>query len=194
MNKTQQLIAIFLIQLSNGTEKGRLNSGGIGNAGKLLYNKKEVPGDMERFVELSMGKTLIVGPKTYEGFYRKPPPGRNTIVVSRSYPSMITKIQEGLYHINDIKNAVAAARELFPNEDIVAAGGVPIFNTLIGICDKLYTTEVYGDKDADVKINFFKSGWKQVNIVHNEHNNLKYDFVDYEQHVPKNPEDHGDGS
>lgn len=186
------IIAIFLIQLSKEQTKGNQITGGIGNNGKLLYSKDEVPGDMERFVRLSKGATIIVGPTTYDGFFKKPLPGRNNIIVSRKFPDTLTKMEDGSYRINDLHNAVAAAREFFPENEIVIGGGKPIYEILIPLCDVLYPTEVYGTKEIDTEITFSKTLLREVERIKNEHNGLEYDFVTYEKIIPVNPENDND--
>lgn len=192
--KLPNIIAIFLIQLSKESIIGNHVTGGIGNNRKLLYSKEEVPGDMERFTQLSKGSTIIVGPDTYEGFYKKPLPGRTNIIVSRKFPEELTLAADGSYRINDLYNAIPAARAKFPDQEIVIAGGKPIYEKLLPLCDIIYATEVYGEKEVDTEITYSKAFLHEVERIKHEHNGLKYDFVTYKRVRPENPELRSDGS
>ncbi len=194
MEKLPDIIGIFLVQLKKDHKKGSLVTGGIGIDGKLLYRDSEVPGDLARFKKYSGGRTIVFGPGTYNGLFIKPLPHRNNIVVSRSYPSELTEIAPKLYHINDLDNAVLAAREHFPEQEIVVGGGEPVYKKLIPQCKYLIVTEVYGDKEADRFVTIPKGMFKEIERIEHEHNGLKYDFVIYERIVPVNPELESDGS
>ncbi len=52
---------------------------GIGKDNELLWR---IPEDLKRFKRLTMGKTLIMGKKTWESLPVKPLPGRKNIVLT----------------------------------------------------------------------------------------------------------------
>ena len=52
----------------------------IGQGGKLPWRLKS---EMRHFRDVTWGKPVVVGRKTYESFTRKPLPGRTNIVVTR---------------------------------------------------------------------------------------------------------------
>lgn len=54
----------------------------IGRDGKLLVRNKA---DMRRFVELTMGGTVLMGRKTYESFPKGPLKGRRNVIVTRNH-------------------------------------------------------------------------------------------------------------
>ena len=55
-------------------------NGVIGQGGKLPWRLKS---EMRHFRDVTWGKPVVVGRKTYESFARKPLPGRTNIVVTR---------------------------------------------------------------------------------------------------------------
>ena len=50
----------------------------IGNENKLLWN---IPADMKHFRELTSGKSIIMGRKTYESIGRPLPKRKNIIII-----------------------------------------------------------------------------------------------------------------
>ena len=58
----------------------------IGNNNSLLFNIKE---DMDRFKDITMGKTIVCGRKTLESFPgKKPLPGRKNIVMTKHWDKL----------------------------------------------------------------------------------------------------------
>ena len=54
-------------------------NGVIGQGGKLPWRLKS---EMRHFRDVTWGKPMVVGRKTYESFARRPLPGRTNIVVT----------------------------------------------------------------------------------------------------------------
>src|SRR5689334_1114662 len=59
----------------------RAANGVIGDKGGLPWRLSE---DMRRFKELTMGKPVVMGRKTWDSLPRKPLPGRQNIVITRN--------------------------------------------------------------------------------------------------------------
>ena len=119
-------------------------NGVIGVTGGLPWH---LPEDLARVKELTMGKPLIMGRKTYESIGR-PLPGRKTVVITRaklSFPSEVTIVKSfdcALKYAENYANDVGV-------DEIVAFGGASIYKSAIPIAKKIYKTEVnlypYGD-------------------------------------------------
>jgi dihydrofolate reductase len=96
--------------------------------------------DMQRFRRLTMGKPVVVGRKTYEGF-GKPLQGRTNIVVSRAahvWP-------EGVRGARDLASGLEVARAEAVRagvDEIMVIGGGEIYAETIGDADRLYITHV----------------------------------------------------
>ena len=130
-------------------------NGCIGKDGKLVWRNKE---DMAHFVELTTGKVVIMGRKTWESIPPKfrPLPDRTNVVVTRNrnyaLPDNVmsaTSLEEALhrYRLNDM----------------MIIGGSKIYAAAIGKADCLELTEIAADLDGDT---FFpkidKSIWKET--------------------------------
>lgn len=113
------------------------SDGGIGKEGKLLF---EIQEDMERFKRLTIGKTVVMGRKTWDSLPKKPLPNRKNIVFSRKSPDLqgaeVTKDKEYIL-------------ELAKKEDVYIIGGQEIYELFINEADCLELTEVDGTKNAD---------------------------------------------
>ena len=59
------------------------------NGGMLCH----IPGDLKYFKNVTMGATVVVGRKTYDGLPVKPLPGREHIVITRAADESLTPVQ-----------------------------------------------------------------------------------------------------
>lgn len=104
-------------------------NGLIGNNGVLPWR---VPEDLKFFREMTYGKTVVMGRKTWESLGSKPLPGRRNIVLSRSLD----------YTVDDILKLNA--------DEVWIIGGAEIYNLFIPYYDEFYWSEIYGDFKGDV--------------------------------------------
>ena len=102
---------------------------GIGYQGALLVHSKV---DMHRFVELTMGGTVVMGRKTLESFPGGPLKGRRNVVISHD-PSALP---EGVVGADD------------PNR-VWLIGGESVYRALLGQCTRAYVTKFDVEKPAD---------------------------------------------
>lgn len=116
-------------------------NGCIGKDGKLLWH---IPGDQALLQELTNGKIVMMGRKTWESIREKfkPLPGRTNIVITQQpdYP-LPSKVER----FSDPSSAI----EAHTSEDICVIGGGKLYQTTIQKADTLYLTcideEVAGD-------------------------------------------------
>lgn len=122
---------------------------GIGKEGRIPWHIKE---DLVRFKNLTRGKTVIMGRKTFESVLRyyarskNQIPNRKHIVVTRDtnyHPSIPNS-----YVAHTIDKALKIAKEIEPNEVVISGGG-QLFAQGIQYTDRLYLTIVKGTFDAD---------------------------------------------
>lgn len=108
----------------------------IGIDGKLPWN---ISADLRRFRELTMGKTIIMGRKTYESIGR-PLPGRRNIIMSRSAGYNI----DGCITVKNMDDAINSAIG-----DIMIIGGYEIYKQFLHLAQKIYMTivdcDIYGN-------------------------------------------------
>ena len=125
-------------------------NGVIGQGGALPWRLKS---DMQHFRDLTWGKPVVVGRKTYLSFTRRPLPGRTNIVVSRDPDFMA----QGVLVAPNLANALAAARAdaLRRGVDaIVVVGGAEIYAQCMAQADRLVITRVHLRPTGDTKFPF----------------------------------------
>jgi dihydrofolate reductase len=107
-------------------------NGVIGREGGLPWH---ISSDLKRFKEITMGKPVVMGRKTWESLPRKPLPGRRNIVITQ---------QKGyLAEGADVAERPEAALLLVPDAPEVAViGGGEIYRLFWPLVDRLYLTEV----------------------------------------------------
>jgi dihydrofolate reductase len=98
----------------------------IGNGNEIPWHISE---EFKWFKKITMGKTLLMGRKTFQSI-GKPLPGRRTIVLSRGDFSY-----EGVTVISDLS-------ELADEEEIVVAGGGEIYRQTMGLWSDVYLSVV----------------------------------------------------
>lgn len=110
----------------------------IGREGGLAWRDRV---DLQRVKNLTLGKTLIMGRRTFDSI-GGPLPGRRTIVVTRRNAWS----SEGVTVAGSIAEAITAAGE----DEIYCFGGGEIYTQLINEADRLEITEIETDLDGDV--------------------------------------------
>lgn len=114
---------------------------GIGFDGQLLVRNRA---DMRRFVELTMGGTVIMGRRTLESFPGGPLKGRRNIVVS----GRLDYDPEGV----EVASSPEAALALVGDEDpdgVWLIGGASIYEALLPRCERAYVTVNACEAQAD---------------------------------------------
>ncbi len=139
-------------------------NGVIGRDGDLAWRDRE---DLQRVKRLTMGKTLIMGRRTFESIGR-PLPGRTTIVVTRRHAWS----RDGVTVAGSIDEAITAA----DSEEIICFGGGEIYAQLINEADRLEITEIETGLDGDVHFPPIDPGrWQETERIHRD----GYSWVTY---------------
>jgi dihydrofolate reductase len=119
-------------------------NGIIGAGGGLPWT---LPSDLKRFKEMTFGKPIIMGRKTWESLPRKPLPGRMNIVVTRQR----SFAAEGAVVVTSAEAALAAAGDA---AEVCVIGGGEIYKMFLPQADRIYLTDVdldvVGDTPAPV--------------------------------------------
>ena len=121
-------------------------NGVIGKAGAIPWRIAE---DMRRFKALTLGKSVVMGRKTWDSLPKKPLPGRRNIVVTRQ-PGWQAEGAE-----------VMTLAEALLVKDAVVIGGAEIYRAALGDAERIELTEVHRAFDGDAKFEFDRSGWKE---------------------------------
>ena len=112
----------------------------IGRAGKLPWR---LPEDLRRFRELTMGRPVVMGRRTFESIGR-PLPGRRNIVVSRKTGLKI----DGCEVVNSPEAALSVARAVEPGE-VMIIGGEQLYNKLLPHTTRIHMTRVHATIEGD---------------------------------------------
>ena len=116
-------------------------NGVIGRDGGLPWR---ISADLKRFREITMGKPVIMGRKTWESLPKRPLPGRTNIVITRQagYEA------PGAHLANGVGAALKIAEAERP-EEIAVIGGGEIFRMFMPTADRVYLTEAHLSVEGD---------------------------------------------
>ncbi len=146
---------------------GKNNELGLDN--HLIFN---IPGDLKFFRNTTLGKTVIMGRKTYESI-GKPLPKRINIVVSNSL-----KETDGITIINSLDEVLE--KYLNSEEEVFIIGGESLYNYFINYAQNIYLTKVYANAVADKYFpSFDENNYNQTLLGENKENNLEYKHILY---------------
>lgn len=113
----------------------------IGKDNKIPWHLKE---DFKQFREHTIGKRIIMGKTTFDGF-EKPLPERHTIVAC--FKGEEKENTDQVTYITDLKQFLIDNYNT--EEEIVVCGGAGIYKFCLPYCKKLYISLVDGKHDAD---------------------------------------------
>lgn len=114
-------------------------TGVIGKDGKIPWN---LPDEMKHFREYTLGKTIIMGRKTFESI-GKPLPKRNNVVISSS----TTPVHEGVQQYRSLEQAIIDKVE--SKEDVVIIGGVKIYEAALPFVNSMYISWINDEYEGD---------------------------------------------
>ncbi|GHV58424.1 dihydrofolate reductase [Bacteroidia bacterium] len=148
----------------------------IGKGNDLLCH---LPADLRHFKEITSGKTIIMGRKTFDSLPQGPLPNRTNIVISRNPDLKI----EGAVVCPSLDFALLKSMD---EEEIFIIGGAQIYRQALAAADKLYLTKIHAAfPEADTffpEINYKE--WREVGReTHpaDEKHPYSYSFVELER-------------
>lgn len=147
-------------------------NGVIGNNNKLPWH---LAGDFSFFKEVTMGKPIIMGRKTYDSI-GKPLPGRHNIVVSKKCRD-ISLVQV----VPSLDEAFTVAGHTRCDE-IMVIGGAEIYKQAMPLADKMYITHVDVKLDGDARFPEIGREWKETSkrmFEKGENDDYDYSIVTY---------------
>lgn len=154
---------------------------GIGADNDLLW-QRDLPADLAHFKKMTVGKSIVMGRKTFQSIGR-PLPDRQNIVVTR----------QGALGVDGVLTAASLATAYaLAQYDVVVIGGGELYAQAIDDVNVLHVTEVAAEFphatvffpviDPDV--------WQETSREHHEsdeRNKYAFDFVTYVRAVPTDP-------
>ncbi|MFN0023759.1 MAG: dihydrofolate reductase [Parvularculaceae bacterium] len=117
--------------------------GAIGRDGKLAW---KISDDLKRFREITRGKPVIMGRKTYDSIGR-PLPERVNIVVTRRESAI-----DGVLIAASVEEALRLGSEAaahLDTEEICVIGGAEIYAQTLPLASRIYLTEVEAEVEGD---------------------------------------------
>ena len=114
----------------------------IGKDNKLPWN---LPEDLQHFKEITMGKTIVMGRKTFESL-PKVLPGRHHIVLTRNqnYKVNNPNVEVVTGNINNIFKKMK-----YSEDEYFIIGGAEIYKIGIKFADKIFLTRIYEHIEGD---------------------------------------------
>jgi dihydrofolate reductase len=154
------------------------NNNVIGNKNKLPWH---LPADLKYYKEMTMGKVVVMGQKTFESIGSKPLPGRKMVILNNDEKYKAPEDCRAAKSIDELL-------EITKNDgEVMICGGASVYRQVLPIADRLYITFVHGDFEGDT---FFpeidKEQWKEVKRTDNkadEKNLVDYSFVVFDRKI-----------
>jgi dihydrofolate reductase len=116
------------------------DNGVIGRDNQLPWH---LPDDLKRFKQLTLGKPIVMGRKTFESI-GKPLPGRLNVVVTRD----TNYRHDGVTVVHDVDGALRAAGNA---PEIMIIGGADLFQSFLPRARRVHLTRVHADIAGDVR-------------------------------------------
>ena len=141
----------------------------IGKDNDLMWH---LPSDLKFFKAVTMGKSIIMGRKTFQSL-PKALPGRKNIVLSSDKDF----IAPGAVTVTSIEDALKESE----TEEVFIIGGAGVYKEFFPLAEKLYITEVeFSSDEADVYFpEISLDTWNDEILDEGEENGLKYKHILY---------------
>lgn len=142
-----------------------------------------LPNDLKYFKQVTMGKPIIMGRKTFESI-GKPLPGRTNIIITRNkdWQAQGVKVAHSLEQAYELAEAIA---EIDGQNELMIIGGDQIYQSSLPDIDRIYLTQVHADVNGDAW--FPEVDWSQWQELGREDyaaegpNPYDYSFIVYER-------------
>ncbi|MBQ7632034.1 MAG: dihydrofolate reductase [Paludibacteraceae bacterium] len=153
----------------------------IGKKGDLLCH---LPADLKHFKEITSGKTVLMGERTFFSLPKHPLPNRRNIVLT-DVQGKTFEGAEAVYSIEEAMEVIHGDASLNgENGEVFVIGGGMVYRQMMPLADKLYITHIHHSwEDADT---FFPEidpkVWKQISAERHsadDKNPYDYTFAEY---------------
>ena len=156
----------MIISLIAAMDRNRL----IGAGNRLPWR---LPADMRHFRQLTLGKPVLMGRRTFESI-GKPLPKRTNIILTRD-PHFSAS---GCIVAHSVDGALRKATGC---EEVMIIGGYSIYEQFLDRAKRFYLTQIHESFRGDVYFPAFELGdWREVRRIKREpdtDNPHSYDFV-----------------
>ena len=139
------------------------DNGVIGKDGKIPWH---ISDDLKRFKALTLGKTVVMGRKTWDSLPRKPLPGRDNVVLTRDAGWRA----EGAITVQALEDVLKG--------DVMVIGGAEIYRAALPLATRIELTEVHQAFEGDAVFDFDRIGWREsAREDHATPDGLAYSYV-----------------
>ncbi len=150
------------------------NGNVIGKDNKLIWH---LPEDLKRFKQITTGKNIIMGRKTFESLGRVLPNRKHIILCNDMEMNIDNENVEVLDDISKLDKYINSEEENF------VIGGATIYKLLMPYVNKLYITKINEDFEGDVYFPEIKEEeWKEISKekgLKNAENPYDYEYITY---------------
>jgi dihydrofolate reductase len=131
------------------------DNGVIGQDGKLPWR---LPDDLKHFKEVTLGKPVLMGRRTFESIGRALP-GRRNLVLTRSTEPISSEVEQ-VRSLGEALTLAASAPQL------CVIGGSAVYALTLPLAHCLYLTRVHGSMPGD---RYFPlsdiAGWREIDRI-----------------------------
>lgn len=132
-----------------------------------------IPGEQVRFKDLTMGKSVIMGRKTFESI-GQPLPNRKTIIISKSkdinYNNCLT-----------VESLERAFNLLQQEDEIFIAGGGEIYKESLPFADRIYLTIIEKEYEGNIFFPMFNKDEFEITYQQKVEGFIPYTYFTYER-------------
>ena len=150
------------------------NNNVIGKDNKLIWH---LPEDLKRFKQITTGKNIIMGRKTFESLGRVLPNRKHIILCNDMEMDIDNENVEILDDISKLDKYINSDEENF------VIGGATIYKLLMPYVNKLYITKINHDFEGDVYfLEIKETEWKEISKekgLKNDENPYDYEYITY---------------
>ncbi len=116
------------------------DNGVIGRDGALPWH---LPADLQHFRNVTMGKPVLMGRRTFDSIGRALP-GRRNLVLSRGAAN-----SNAVQYVQSFEQALELVSD---SEELCVIGGGEIYALALPVASRLYLTQVHGEVEGDARI------------------------------------------
>lgn len=132
-----------------------------------------LPNDLKLFKEITTGKPIIMGRKTYESIGRPLPNRRNIVITGQK-----EYVAQGIDIVHSLSEAIKLCES---EEEVMIIGGATIYQEALHLCHRMYVTEVLKEFTGDTWFPAYKKNeWVETRKeVHqeDERHDADYQFI-----------------
>ena len=153
------MISIIVATSANGV---------IGRGGELPWHLSD---DLKRFKQLTLGKSIVMGRKTFESIGRALP-GRQNIVLTRQSEF----VADDCDIVSSVDAAIATAGDA---GEVMVIGGSEIYELFLPLAGRIYMTRVHMDIDGDARFpELDDEQWQETEREHHDADDSnEYEFT-----------------